>query len=197
MPAILPALLGAGVLALTVGESNAVRTPSPSTSSSTASQAPKASQSAAAPDPCRGPERRQFDFWLGEWEVREGGKVAGSNRIRRILGGCAVREEWTGAGGGNGTSLNVYDAARRRWHQTWVDDKGNVLLLEGDWRGGKMVLEGERPVPGGAGGGKTTRERISWTPKPGGLVRQLWESSADAGKTWQVAFDGTYSPKRS
>jgi len=26
-------------------------------------------------------------------------------------------------------------------------------------------------------------------------VRQLWESSADSGKTWQVVFDGIYSKK--
>jgi hypothetical protein len=23
-----------------------------------------------SPNPCSGPEHRQFDFWLGEWEVR-------------------------------------------------------------------------------------------------------------------------------
>ena len=95
-----------------------------------------------------------------------------------------MREEWSGAGGGKGTSLNVYDTAQRRWHQTWVDDKGLVLLLEG-----------ERPAPGGEGAARTTRERITWTPQPSGRVRQLWESSSDAGKTWQVVFDGIYSKK--
>jgi hypothetical protein len=176
--AIVPALVG--VLALTVGDTGVVRTPS----------AP-ATKPAAAPEPCASPEHRQFDFWLGDWEVREGDRIAGANRITRILGGCALREEWSGAGGGQGTSLNVYDAARRRWHQTWVDGKGLVLLLEGQWRGGKMVLEGERPTTTG----KTSRERISWTPQPGGRVRQLWESSSDSGKTWQVVFDGIYAKK--
>ncbi|HEY1251378.1 MAG TPA: hypothetical protein VGH97_09320 [Thermoanaerobaculia bacterium] len=179
MPAIVPAIVS--VLALTVGESDVVRMP--------AAQASK--PPAAAPQPCASPEHRQFDFWLGEWEVRESGKVAGANRISRILGGCALREEWTGAGGGQGTSLNVYDPARRRWHQTWADDKGLVLLLDGEWRNGRMVLEGERPITEG----KTSRERISWTPQAGGRVRQLWESSADAGKTWQVVFDGIYAKK--
>jgi hypothetical protein len=182
MPAIVPAFVT--VLALTVGDTGVVRTPS----------AP-AAKTTAAPEPCASPEHRQFDFWLGEWEVREADRVAGANHISRILGGCALREEWTGAGGGQGTSLNVYDPARRRWHQTWVDDKGLVLLLEGQWRAGKMVLEGERPTPAGAGAARTTRERISWTPQAGGRVRQLWETSADSGKTWQVVFDGIYSKK--
>ncbi len=180
MSAIVPALVG--VLALTVGDGGIVRT---------ASSAVSSLRSAPAPEPCASPEHRQFDFWQGEWEVREAGKVAGSNRISRVLGGCALREEWTGAGGGKGTSLNVYDAERRRWHQTWVDDKGLVLLLEGEWRGGRMVLEGERPAPS-EGASRTTRERISWTPQAGGRVRQLWESSSDAGRTWQVVFDGIY-----
>jgi hypothetical protein len=36
-------------------------------------------------------------------------------------------------------------------------------------------------------------ERISWTPLPRGDVRQLWERSADGGRTWTVIFDGRYS----
>ncbi len=178
MPALLPALVG--ILALTVGDTGIVRAPTP-----------PAGKPTPAPPPCSTAEHRQFDFWLGEWEVREAGKVAGINRITRILGGCALREEWSGASGTTGTSLNMYDAVRKRWHQTWVDDKGNVLLLDGEWKGGRMVLEGERPVPGG----KISRERITWTPQAGGRVRQLWESSEDSGKTWQVAFDGIYSRK--
>ncbi|HEY2797287.1 MAG TPA: hypothetical protein VGK26_05305 [Thermoanaerobaculia bacterium] len=184
MIAIVPALLG--VLALTVGDGGSVHAPSP------ASLSVK-----PAPEPCASPEHHQFDFWQGDWEVREAGKVAGTNRISRVLGGCALREEWAGADGGKGTSLNVYDSALRRWHQTWVDDKGLVLLLEGEWRGGRMVLEGERPTLAAEGASRTTRERISWTPQNGGRVRQLWESSSDAGKTWQVVFDGIYAPKKS
>lgn len=178
MVAILPALVG--VLALTVGDADVVRAP-----------AHPAGRPTAPIAPCSSAQHRQFDFWLGEWEVTEAGKVAGHNRITRILGGCALREEWTGAGGTNGTSLNVYDEATRRWRQTWVDDKGNVLLLEGGLSAGQMVLEGDRPVASG----KTARQRIRWTPLSGGRVRQLWESSGDSGKTWETAFDGTYSPK--
>jgi hypothetical protein len=36
------------------------------------------------------------------------------------------------------------------------------------------------------------RHRITWTPLPEGRVRQFWENSRDEGKTWSVAFDGTY-----
>ena len=96
------------------------------------------------------PQNHQFDFWLGEWDVTQPtGKAAGHNRITSLLGGCALREEWTGASGSHGTSLNAYDPAAKRWRQTWVDDSGTVLVLEGQFQGGKMTLQGELPGAGG------------------------------------------------
>jgi hypothetical protein len=50
-----------------------------------------------------------------------------------------------------------------------------------------MVLQGDAV---GASGAKT-RHRITWTPNADGTVRQLWESTNEAG-AWTVAFDGTY-----
>jgi hypothetical protein len=174
----LPAI--AGLLALTVGDGEAARTPA---------APPKAVTPAARP--CSEPAYRQFDFWLGDWEVRgPAGKIAGANRITRILDGCALSEQWTGASGTIGTSLNMYDAGARKWRQTWVDDGGTVLLLTGDFSGGKMVLQGDSP----GDGGKAVRQRITWTPLSGGRVRQFWDSSADGGKTWKTEFDGTYTP---
>ena len=38
-----------------------------------------------APGPCAAPEHHQFDFWLGDWEVRTPeGKLAGHNTISRF-----------------------------------------------------------------------------------------------------------------
>ena len=46
-----------------------------------------------------------LDFWLGEWDVLVGDQVVGTNRITRVLKGCAVLEEWRDATGGEGRSL--------------------------------------------------------------------------------------------
>ncbi len=150
-------------------------------------------RAANPPRPCGAPQHRQFDFWIGEWDVRTpDGKLAGTNRITPILGGCGLQENWTGAGGTTGTSLNTYDAARGLWHQTWIDSSGSVLLLEGSFRDGKMVLSGvTRPA-----GSATTTDRITWEALRGGDVRQLWEQSSDGGTSWTVAFDGRYKPRR-
>lgn len=138
---------------------------------------------------CDSPAHRQFDFWVGEWSVTQAGKNAGINRIERILQGCALLESWTGASGFRGNSLNFYDAARKRWHQTWIDTSGLGLALEGEFTQGSMVLAGSRIDPATQ---KTVRDRITWTPNADGSVRQLWESSGD-GKSWSVAFDGIYT----
>ena len=150
--------------------------------------APLASQPSA---PCTDPAYRQFDFWLGEWEVfKPDGTLAGTNRIEQEYAGCVLHERYATPGGYSGESLNMYDAARQVWHQTWVDNTGLLLQLDGRLVAGRMVLEGETPARDGPG----TRHRITWTPNPDGSVRQFWEST-DANGEWTVAFDGLYKRK--
>jgi len=138
---------------------------------------------------CDSSAHRAFDFWLGQWQVKTlDGKVAGVNRIVREYDGCVLHERYTTARGYSGESLNIYDASRKVWHQTWVDTTGLLLLLEGGMRDGKMVLEGQTVADAQA----TTKHRITWTPNADGSVRQLWEST-DADGRWTTAFDGLYT----
>lgn len=144
------------------------------------------------PPPCTSTEHRQFDFWLGDWDVTTpDGKLAGRNQITRIAGGCALHEHWVGRGGFTGQSLNAWNPRTRRWQQTWLDSSGARLDLEGSWREGAMELEGREPNPERAG--TTLRHRIRWTPNADGSVRQHWQTSEDDGRTWATAFDGRYA----
>ncbi len=145
----------------------------------------------APPAPCRAPENRQFDFWIGDWQVHKpDGSFAGMNRITLEYGGCVIHEHYATGKGYSGESLNTYDAARKLWHQTWVDDSGSLLTLEGHWDGKNMVLEGLGPRSDGS----MAKQRITWTPGPDGSVRQLWEF-ADPKGAWTVAFDGKYTKR--
>ena len=147
---------------------------------------------AARPKPCSQAMHRQFDFWIGEWTVSDpGGKPVGRSRIYTTLDRCVIHEHWTGAGGSNGQSFNIYNTATRQWEQFWVDNGGNRLHLKGGLVGKAMVLEGVQDKPS-AQTGLTQRERITWTPNADGSVRQLWETSADDGKRWATSFDGLY-----
>ncbi len=144
---------------------------------------------AASAAPCDGPAHREFDFWLGQWQVHTpAGQLAGNNRIEREYGGCVVHERYTTGRGYSGESLNIYDASRKRWHQTWVDSAGTLLRLEGGLREGSMVLEG----PAVDAQGRPIAHRIRWTPNADGSVRQLWETTDAAGQ-WRTTFEGLYT----
>jgi len=139
---------------------------------------------------CESPEFRQFDFWIGEWDVQNPqGKAAGTSVITPVLNGCAIHEEWHSASSPfAGNSYNVYDRARNVWHQTWVDNTGLLLQLEGGFKNGKMLLVGERP----GADGQTVLNRIAWEALSPDSVRQVWDVSSDGGETWTVQFDGLY-----
>ncbi|MBE0566172.1 MAG: hypothetical protein IH621_09460, partial [Krumholzibacteria bacterium] len=58
----------------------------------------------AADRGCPDPLARQFDFWIGSWEVsNQDGSVVGHNRIEPILDRCVLQETWAGASGSAGT----------------------------------------------------------------------------------------------
>lgn len=73
-----------------------------------------------APAPCRAAdEGKALDFWIGAWTVtsEDGATPYGVNRIEMALDGCAIFENWTGSGGGEGKSLFSFDARRGAWDQ--------------------------------------------------------------------------------
>ena len=139
---------------------------------------------------CRGEEHRQFDFWLGAWEVHDAqDEFAGHNEIRRVADGCALLEHWRGVRGGEGLSINTYDVDAKRWTQRWVG-AGVTLWLEGGLEEGRMVLTSPAPrtTPRGP-----VLDRITWTALDDGRVRQVWDVSVDDGANWQTIFEGYYS----
>ena len=91
--------------------------------------------------PCLNDERRrQFDFWLGEWNA--GGT---HSKIESILDGCVISEHYAG---GSGRSINAFDPDDGLWHQTWVTVFHNGhLRLAGGLENGEMVLSGRRVQP--------------------------------------------------
>lgn len=138
---------------------------------------------------CDGKSYRQFDFWLGHWNVySKDGKKVGENRISVALNGCVLKEHYTTDKGYEGESLNVFNRQNNKWHQTWVDNAGALLQLDGNWNGKTMTLQGE----GKSKEGKATLHRIKWVPKKNGDVHQIWDTSSDKGLHWKTAFYGVY-----
>ena len=144
---------------------------------------------------CEAPEHRQFDFWVGEWDVFPTGSSAqvATSRIEKLYGGCAVRENWMPKSRQDGGSLNGYDARDRVWRQTWLDSSGAQVVFTGGVKGAAMVLTGMWRDANGPG--KDALTRMTYSRSNDGSVRQLGEQSADAGKTWQPSFDFIYKPR--
>ena len=145
----------------------------------------------ARPAGCATPEHRQFDFWIGDWDTYEVGKldsIVARNRVDLILGDCVLREVYEGRGM-VGQSFSIYDAARQVWHQSWVTNRGQVLVLEGRMAGDRMVLIGADRAPDG----RPIQLRGVWRTVDGG-VRETAETSANGGKTWKPLFDLVFRP---
>ncbi len=147
--------------------------------------------SAQAAPKCDTPDHRAFDFWVGDWDVTEKGKPAGTNRVTLEESGCVIHEHWIGTSGSTGQSFNFFDRQIGRWRQVWIDNGGNPLDLSGGYQDRRMTLAGVTAAPTGP-----IRQKITFTNNPDATVRQLWESSTDDGRTWSVAFDGLYRKKR-
>ena len=185
--------LAGAVLAQKAPAKKATPSPSPAATPSPA-VAPSPTQAPSAA--CAGTQYRQFDFWLGEWDlVSPDGKKLAENKVVSILGGCAIQENGGSPESGQRMSVSAYDPATRHWHQTLIDDGGALLNLEGDFINGKMVLVGERPSLKEKGG--TVTHRITWTATPDHRVRKSWDFSTNGGRLWRPVSDGYYVPKKS
>lgn len=148
----------------------------------------------AQPCACCTPEHRQFDFWLGDWDVYVNDTIRGTNSIVMSQDSCLLVENWnSNQSAYSGTSYNFYNPINKTWNQTWVDNQGGNLVLQGEFSEGKMVLVSE-PTPNPKG--KTILNRITWTPDYQKNVRQVWEVSEDFGESWTPAFDGLYVKRK-
>ncbi|HLI96219.1 MAG TPA: hypothetical protein VKT72_09040 [Candidatus Baltobacteraceae bacterium] len=106
--------------------------------------------------------------------------------IRREAGGCAIVENWTG-GDQTGINVDAYNAEDKRWHRFFVDSIGKVHVFEGIAEGASIVYDGTSTGPNGT---IEINRLVLRGEGPNGMT-QLWQKSTN-GKTWRIAFQGTY-----
>lgn len=150
---------------------------------------------ASAPTfPCDDQEQfAEFDFWVGSWDVHApDGTFAGSNVISREQQGCVLIENWTGAQGSTGMSVNYLDKVSGEWVQIWHAASGYQIDIRGGMTPDGMRLAGTIHYINNA---RTLPFRGLWTPLADGRVRQFFEISQDHGATWATWFEGFYTRK--
>ena len=148
----------------------------------------------AKTSPCEQHEQfREFDFWVGEWEVHDGeGTLVGENTITSEENGCVLVEKWHGVQGSSGMSINYLDRITDEWVQIWHAAGGYQIDIRGGLTDNGMRLSGTIHY---IGTGQTAPFRGLWTPLPDGRVRQFFEQSNDDGATWEPWFEGFYTRK--
>lgn len=146
--------------------------------------------------PCANdPRAKEFDFWVGEWEVYVTGSnnYAGHSLVQKISGGCGLLENWTSSVS-EGKSLNFIDDSSGRWKQVWVGSyaNGKQDFFNGEYKEGAMRftyetkdLQGNRQIG-----------RFIFYNQGTEQVRQFNEFSPDNGKTWTTSYDFTYKRKK-
>lgn len=149
------------------------------------------------PSGCTSDESRQFDFWIGKWNVypkQKSDMHVADSLVEKKYAGCAIRENWmplmpVSEGGG---SLSTYVPDKKIWRQFWVDSSGAAVDFQGGWNGKAMIITGVWPAP------KSPQQitRMSYTPLADGSVEQRGDTSDDDGKTWQTGFDFIYKRAR-
>jgi hypothetical protein len=151
---------------------------------------------------------RDFDFWMGRWNVHNRylrTRLAGSDDwdefeatsvARPLLDGLGNEDEFRTDydGGFIGMSFRFYDPAKERWAIYWADTRRSGLLdppVFGSFSGDTGVFEGEDVHDG-----RLIRVRFVWsrvtTPTP------RWEQafSADGGATWEPNWIMEFTPAR-
>ena len=135
-----------------------------------------------------------LDFWVGTWRVYVEETLVGTNRISKVLQGCAIVEEWQDARGTRGQSLFYVEPALRQWKQVWVTEAAQRVggvkekHLIAYLPGAGVRFQGELRQPDG----RVVLDRTTLSPLPGGEVRQLIEVSSDGGTSWRPTFDARY-----
>ena len=133
----------------------------------------------------------QFDFWLGEWDVTWGKDGKGKNHILRIMDDKIIQENFS-APDLIGMSVSSYDAERKLWCQTWVDNNGSYLDFTGRFENEKMILSRDAIVRGQA-----CKQRMVWFNIDANQFDWNWERSDDGGQSWRALWEIKYRRKLS
>lgn len=170
--------------------------------------------SAAAADPptlpCTDPAFRQFDFWLGTWDLTSHNPVAGKDEwrvdpstpvdhVEAVLDGCGLLQRWEGVPDSTtarpfrGMSLSKWEPTLGKWRQVWIDNQGPMLVFKGEFKDGRMELYTDPRTQDG----KTIVMRQVFTDITRDTMHWSWERSEDGGKSFHPVWKLDYRRRAS
>lgn len=143
--------------------------------------------------PCR--NEHTFDFWVGDFTTapwnQPNAQTGGELHNTREYEGCVIVERFSSPSNG-GMSIAFYDANRKVWRMIWNDDANSSNDFEGSYHDGAMRFEGWVLD---AEGNKMLARNVLENVSPD-VIRHIYSTSSDGGKTWVVRSDGRFARKK-
>ena len=161
-------------------------------------------QAIAKENVCIEDEHRQFDFWLGDWQIEQkfpqpDGEVVtleATTSVSLAAGGCALVEHWSGdvlfywegmqtPAPMRGLSVRYFNPDDSRWHILWFDSRARSFGVPfigrfDDAGSGEFVASRQTPQ------GEVNTRIAFWQPEPG---RVRWElAAANATGEWRLLW---------
>jgi hypothetical protein len=158
----------------------------------------------AAAGECSAPEHHQFDFWIGDWTIKQkilkadGSWFEGdaTTKVSPILSGCGLMEEWKGdvlffwegmkePAPLQGFSVRAFDPKTKLWVISWMDTR-NPRFGEfvGNFKDGRGEFFKKSPTENG----KRSIARITFSDITQRSVHWDLAVSSDEDKTWRTLW---------
>jgi hypothetical protein len=153
---------------------------------------------------CASPEARQFDFWIGEWNINQkilqaDGrwlKLGATTKVSPALDGCALIEHWEGqvlffwegmkeVQQLRGLSVRSFDPKTGKWSIYWMDTRNPRF---GVFEGGFIDGKGEFVRTGTTSDGRPLLSRITFSGISTNAVEWDLAVSSNMGKAWQTLW---------
>jgi hypothetical protein len=141
---------------------------------------------------CDAPESRDFDFWVGNWDLRVRQRIGlegeefregkAISTVRPILDGCVLLEEIEGDKLPRpvlGMSVSTFNSKTGKWQQTWVDNSANNMIFEGGYVNGRMEM-----IHKAIDDRQTVLWRITFHNVDEDQFDWAYDRSTDGGRTW-------------
>ena len=150
----------------------------------------------AVPDSQNSDPSKDLDFWIGDWTLdaytptEDGGLSEkdpdhATNTIKRAFKDNIIHESFESPVF-KGESWSRFHQPSGKWHQTWVDDQGSYLVLEGGKVGDEFILNMTHP---------STVMRMRFTNIKKNSFTWIWEREVEGG--YQLAWRLDYRRKGS
>lgn len=159
---------------------------------------------AAAADACPDAHARDFDFWLGDWNIQQKFlqpdgtwiELPAHTSVARALDGCALVEHWQGQvqffwegmeapEPMRGLSVRAFDSDAGFWRIYWMDTRSPRFAapFEGTFADGRGEFFRTRDRPQGP-----QQSRITFSHPAPDAVHWDLALSNDGGETWTTLW---------